>query len=53
MWLQVHPGIDVIGRDRSGEYIKGINIGAPDAIQVADRWHLLKNLREALEGFLE
>lgn len=54
-WLQAHPGIEVIGRDRSSEYIKGINIGAPDAIHAAraDRWHLLKNLREALEGFLE
>jgi len=52
-WLKKHPGIEVISRDRSMEYIKGINDGAPDATQVADRWHLLVNLRDALEQFLE
>jgi transposase len=52
-WLKAHPGIEVISRDRSGEYIRGINDGAPDATQVADRWHLLVNIRDALEQFLE
>lgn len=42
-----------IARDRGGEYIKGATAGAPDAIQVADRWHLLKNVREMLEQFLQ
>jgi transposase len=47
-WLQSHPGIEVISRDRGDYYIKGAEEGAPTAAQVADRWHLLKNLREAL-----
>jgi len=48
-WLKAHPGVEIISRDRGTEYIKGATEGAPDAIQVADRWHLLKNLREALQ----
>ena len=52
-WLKEHPGIEIISRDRSNEYIKGATDGASSAIQVADRWHLLKNLRDALERFLE
>lgn len=51
-WLRQHPGIEVVSRDRSSEYIAAITQGAPQAIQVADRWHLLKNLGEALERVL-
>jgi transposase len=52
-WLHEHPGVEIISRDRSKEYARGVSDGAPNAIQVADRWHLLKNLREALQKMLE
>jgi transposase len=52
-WLQQHPGVEIIARDRGPEYIRGATAGAPHAIQVADRFHLLSNLREALERTLE
>ena len=52
-WLKEHPGVEVISRDRGKEYISGANEGAPNAIQVADRWHLLTNLRDALKRLVE
>jgi transposase len=51
-WLQKHPGVKIISRDRAASYAEGARRGAPDAEQVADRFHLLKNLREALEPLL-
>lgn len=52
-WLKDHPEIEIISRDRGDEYIRGATAGAPQAIQVADRWHLLHNLRDALKGTLD
>ncbi len=51
-WLKEHPGTEVAARDRSHVYAQGIAEGAPEAKQVADRWHLLHNLALALEDFL-
>ena len=51
-WLQSHPGIEIVSRDRSQAYALGINEGAPHAVQVADRFHLLMNVREVLKKFL-
>jgi transposase len=53
MWLNDHPDVEVISRDRSSSYAQAVAEAAPEARQVADRWHLLKNLREAIERLLE
>lgn len=47
-WLARHPGIEIIARDRAGVYAEGARRGAPDATQIANRWHLLANIGEAL-----
>ena len=51
-WLAAHPKVDVVSRDRGGVYIDGATLGAPQATQVADRWHILSNLGDAVEEFL-
>jgi transposase len=51
-WLAAHPGVGVISRDRGGAYAEGARAGAPTALQVADRFHVVANLREALERLL-
>lgn len=48
-WLMKHPGIEFISRDRSSEYMRGAIEGAPQAKQVLDRWHVLKNVREVVQ----
>jgi transposase len=52
-WLQAHPGVEIICRDRGTEYAEGAAKGAPEATQIADRFHLLQNLINALKRMFE
>ncbi len=52
-WLQDHDGVEIVSRDRGDFYRKGAEEGAPNAQHVADRFHLMKNLRDAFGRFLE
>jgi transposase len=51
-WLAQHPTVTIVCRDRSALYADGIRRGAPHAVQVVDRFHLVTNLREAIEALL-
>jgi transposase len=51
-WMRQHPDLMAISRDRGGEYAAAAAAGAPQALQCADRFHVLKNLGEAVEGLL-
>ena len=51
-WFKAHPDIEIISRDRSADYALAATLGAPQALQVADRWHLVRNLADTLDAFL-
>lgn len=52
-WLTAHPGVQIISRDRASAYADGARQGAPHALQVADRFHLIKNIGDCFEQFLQ
>lgn len=51
-WLMQHPGVEIVCRDRHGLYAEGARVGASQARQVTDRFHLVQNLRERIEQYL-
>jgi transposase len=51
-WLLAHPEIEIVSRDRGGAYADGAAQGAPQAQQIADRWHVCKNLGDAVEEYI-
>ena len=52
-WLQDHPGTEIVSRDRASAYAEATRRAASQAVQIADRWHLMRNMSEALRTALE
>ena len=52
-WLKEHPDVDLVSRDRASTYARAVKQRTPHAQQVADRWHLLANLRETIMALLK
>lgn len=52
-WLTARPGVEIISRDRGGAYADGARQGAPHALLVADRFHVVKNIGDCFEQFLQ
>lgn len=52
-WLQEHPGVEIISRDRGTEYIEGVTAGAGHALQIADRFHLFQNITDVVRKMLK
>jgi transposase len=51
-WFQTHPGVEIVSRDGSAEYATAIRQGAPQALQVADRFHIIQNMAKAVKLLL-
>src|SRR5436305_4161504 len=52
-WLRTHPEVEIVSRDRGGDYAAAARKGATQAQQVADKFHLLKNLRERVKDLMD
>ncbi len=52
-WLKNHPGIEIVCRDRGGGYREAATHGAPQAVQITDRWHLLENASAAFLDIID
>ena len=52
-WLEAHPGVQVVSRDRYSNFANGVKQASEDIVQVADRWHLLKNMGDAIQKTID